>query len=113
MEYFPLLEMGRNSALLKTKCLSDSNKAAFLQKHHTAHWRRKKHDGLKPTFAKLGAEILLRGKLLYFGVILKKIYYTKMLSSWEQEVAGEARADHFEQEIINDLIFWNLSRFGW
>lgn len=25
-----------------------------------------------------------------------------MLSSWEQEVAGEARADHFEQEIIND-----------
>lgn len=36
-----------------------------------------------------------------------------MLSSWEQEVAGEARADHFEQEIINDLIFWNLSRFGW
>jgi len=25
-----------------------------------------------------------------------------MLSSWEQEVAGEARADPFEQEIIND-----------
>lgn len=25
-----------------------------------------------------------------------------MLSSWEQEVAGEARADHFGQEIIND-----------
>lgn len=25
-----------------------------------------------------------------------------MLSSWEHEVAGEARADHLEQEIIND-----------
>lgn len=25
-----------------------------------------------------------------------------MLASWEQEVAGEASAGHFEQEIIND-----------
>lgn len=77
MEYLPLLETGRNSVLPKVKFLSDSNKAAFLQKHHTADWKGKKHDGLKPTFAKLGAEILLRGKLLYFGVIFKKIIIQK------------------------------------
>lgn len=33
-----------------------------------------------------------------------------MLASWEQEVAGEARAGHFEQEIINDSY---LLEFEW
>lgn len=53
--------------------------------------------------AKIGTEVLPRGKLLQFWVIFFFFnYYSKMLASWEQEVAGEARAGHFEQEIIND-----------
>lgn len=36
-----------------------------------------------------------------------------MLASWEQEVAGEARAGHFEQEIINDSYLLEFEWFGW